>query len=162
MPEWFDNFCKQLIVTRYKVSLTYNSVPAGFFGIFKEISDMIVHLGQSGLHIDSSFVPDISIDIHWGKYWSANNLNEKYGERKKFEHNYPDYFPQALSNPQEPWCYPENALGEFRKWVREEYIASGKFKNYLMDKVKQNSLPVSFAQIAISSYGINDSSKKSN
>ena len=44
-----------------RVSLTYNSVPPGYFGIFKEISDMIVHLGQSGLHIDSKFVPDISV-----------------------------------------------------------------------------------------------------
>ena len=47
-----------------RVSLTYNSVPAGFFSIFKEISDMIVTLGQAGLHIDSSFVPDGSVGIH--------------------------------------------------------------------------------------------------
>ena len=46
-----------------RVSLTYNSIPVGYFGIFKEISDMIVTLGQSGLHIDRSFVPDISIYI---------------------------------------------------------------------------------------------------
>lgn len=24
-------------------------------------------------------------------------------------YNYPAYFPQALSNPQETWCYPEAA-----------------------------------------------------
>ena len=89
-----------------RVSLTYNSVPPGYFGIFKEISDMIVHLGQSGLHIDSKFVPDISVGIAWAKHWTGNNLAAQYGERIKFEHNYPSYFPQAESNPQEPWCYP--------------------------------------------------------
>lgn len=142
-----------------RVSLTYNSVPSGYFGIFKEISDIIVHLGQSGLMIDDKFVPDISIGIHWAKYWTSNNLSDKFGDRIKFQHNYPKYFPQAESNPQEPWCYPEMALGEFRKWIREKYIGEGKFKNYLSEKVKQNVLPASFAQIAISSYGESDEKK---
>lgn len=143
-----------------RVSLTYNSVPAGYFGIFKEISDMIVHLGQSGLHIDSKFVPDISVGIAWAKHWTGNSLQEKFGERIKFQHNYPDYFPQAESNPQEPWCYPELSLGEFRRWIRETYIGEGKFKKYLTDKVKQNALPASFAQLAIAAYSDNDSTKK--
>ena len=142
-----------------RVSLTYNSVPAGYFGIFKEISDIIVHLGQSGLMIDNKFVPDISVGIHWAKYWTSNKLNEKFGERIKFQHNYPDYFPQAESNPQEPWCYPEMALGEFRRWIREKYIGEGKFEHYLSDKVKQNVLPASFAQIAIAAYSENDDKK---
>jgi hypothetical protein len=135
-----------------RVSLTYNSVPAGYFGVFKEISDMIVHLGQNGLKIDSSFVPDISVGSAWGRHWTSNNFDEKYGKRIKFEHNYPHYFPQADSNPQEPWCYPEAALGEFRRWIREVYIGQGKFSAYLTDKVKKQQLPASFAQIAITSY----------
>jgi hypothetical protein len=145
-----------------RVSLTYNSVPSGYFGIFKEISDIIVHLGQSGLHIDSSFIPDISVGMHWGKFWSTNRLSERFGERIRFEHNYPDYFSQAKSNPQEPWCYPESALGEFRRWVREDYIKAGKFKNYLSDKVKHNALPASFAQIAIAAYDDDGKIKKLN
>ena len=44
-----------------RVSLTYSSVPSGFFGVFKEIADMIVTLGQAGLAIDSAFVPDLSV-----------------------------------------------------------------------------------------------------
>lgn len=135
-----------------RVSLTYNSVPKGYFGIFKEMADMIVTLGQAGLHINSSFVPDISIGKLWAKHWSDNNLQTIYGERIKYEHNYPDYFPQADSNPQEPWCYPEHALGEFRQWLRDDYIKRGKFQNYIDGKVKQNQLPVSFAQLAISAY----------
>lgn len=136
-----------------RVSLTYNSVPHGYFGIFKEMSDMIVTLGQSGIQIDSKFVPDISVGQAWAKYWKAQNLDQKYGERIKYEHNYPGYFKQALSNPQDANCYPEVALGEFRRWLREEYIDGGKFKNYLESKVKDKTFPVSFAQLAISAYG---------
>lgn len=135
-----------------RVSLTYNSVPKGYFGIFKEMADMIVTLGQQGLHIDDNFVPDISVGQQWATHWKTGNLEAIYGERIKFEHNYPNYFPQAKSNPQEPWCYPEAALGEFRRWMRETYIGAGKFKNYLEGKVKERALPISFAQLAIAAY----------
>lgn len=136
-----------------RVSLTYNSVPAGYFGIFKEMADMIVTLGQSGLHIDSNFVPDISVGLGWAKHWKSQNLSDKYGERVTYEHNYPDYFQQALSNPQDANCYPESALGEFRRWFREDYIGQGKFERYITGKVKDKALPISFAQLAISAYG---------
>jgi len=46
-----------------RVSLTYDSIPEGYFGIFKELADMIVTLGNAGLHIDSTFVPDISVGL---------------------------------------------------------------------------------------------------
>ena len=135
-----------------RISLTYSSLPPGYFGIFKEIADMIVHLGQNGVHIDTSFVPDISVGVRWGKYWADSNFDSKWGDRKKFEHNYPSYFPQAYSNPQHPWCYPESALGEFRRWIREDYIGTGKFTAYLTAAVKKKSLPASFAQLAIAAY----------
>ncbi len=135
-----------------RVSLTYNSCPNGYFSVFKEIADMIVHLGQHGLHIDEKFIPDISVGNTWGKFWSANDFDDQFNARQKYEHNYPSYFPQALSNPQEAWCYPEAALGEFRRWYRESYIGEGKFKSYIETKVKQNQLPASFATLAISSY----------
>lgn len=135
-----------------RVSLTYNSLPAGFFGIFKEMADMIVTLGQAGLQIDSSFVPDISVGRCWSDHWSSKNLESQFGARRKFEHNYPSYFPQAKSNPQEPWCYPDAALGEFRRWLREEYIGEGKFQKYIEQKVQHRELPASFAQLAIAAY----------
>jgi len=135
-----------------RVALTYNSVPAGYFSVFKEIADIIVHLGQAGLAIDSKFVPDISVGIGWGKHWVANGLSAKYGERIQFEHNYPSYFPQAKSNPQVPWCYPEMALGEFKRWLREDYIKGGRFEKYLSDQVVKRALPPSFPQLAIAAY----------
>lgn len=143
-----------------RVSMTYKSVPIGYFSVFKEIADIIVHLGQEGLVIDSSFVPDISVGILWSKHWDQTGLSQQYGDRIKFEHNYPDYFPQAKSNPQLPWCYPEMALGEFKRWIREVYIKAGKFEKYLNDQVKKKALPPSFAQIAIAAYTDPDSPKK--
>lgn len=135
-----------------RVSLTYNAVPRGYFGVFKEIADMIVTLGQAGLHIDQTFVPDISVGSVWAAYWAENCLEVKYGKRLTYQHNYPSYFPQALSNPQNPWCYPEGSLGEFRGWFRENYIGSGKFKAYLAGKVRQQQIPASFAQLALTAY----------
>lgn len=135
-----------------RVSLTYNSVPKGYFGIFKEMADMIVTLGQSGLHIDSKFVPDISVGLHWGKHWAEKGLSGTFGERLQFEHNYPNYFPQSRSNPQDCWCYPDSALGEFRRWVRDDYIGQGKFRKYITGQAEKRQLPPSFAQLAIAAY----------
>lgn len=139
-----------------RVSLTYNSVPHGYFGIFKEMSDMIVTLGQAGIHVDSKFVPDISVGTCWSKHWIDSKLSDKFGERAKYEHNYPTYFPQSLSNPQEPWCYPDAALAEFRRWLRENYVGEGKFQKYIEGKVQQKELPASFAQLAIAAYAGED------
>ena len=58
--------------------------------------------------------------------------------------------PQALSNPQESWCYPLASLGYYREWLQGEYIEGGKFKTYLSGKVAKGELPPSMAQLAIS------------
>jgi hypothetical protein len=139
-----------------RVSLTYNSVPKGYFIVFKEIADMIVTLGQAGLQIDSSFVPDGSVGGIWANHWRDNDFDSKFGERKRWEHNYPDYFPQAKSNPQPAWCYPEAALPEFRRWMRENYVGGGKFSNYISNKIRQKELPASFAQLVITAYNIDE------
>ena len=135
-----------------RVSLVYNAIPAGYFGIFKEIAEMIVTLGQAGIPIDDTFVPDISVGQCWAKHWDKSLYQWHYGERIKFDHNYPGYFPQADSNPQPSWCYPEAALGEFRRWFRENYIGDGKFASYLLEKVKQGKLPTTFAKLALEAY----------
>jgi hypothetical protein len=144
-----------------RVSLTHGSVPVGYFCIFKEIADMVVHLGQNGVQIDASFIPDISVGLIWSKHWSENELDNTYGTRIKFDHNYPQYFPQAKSNPQLAWCYPEGALGEFRRWFRDGYVGNGKFANYLTNAVKKKELPPSFAQRAIAAYSQEGTQKPS-
>lgn len=135
-----------------RVSLVYNAVPAGYFCIFKEMSDIMVYLGQNGLQITNKFVPDISVGRLWADYWTKNRLAETFGERRIYKHNYPDYFPQALSNPQDASCYPEASLGEFRKWMRERYIGGGAFERYLEGQVEKLGLPPSFPQLAVSAF----------
>ncbi len=131
-----------------RVSLVHHKVPVGFFSVFKEMADLIVSLIQSNLPVDQKTVPDISVGITWGKYWTDNQLEKTCGKRIKFEHNYPDYFPQAKSNPQQPWAYPDAALPAFRKWMQNEYLPK-KLRPYLESQEFRRSLPPSITTFAI-------------
>ncbi len=136
-----------------RVDMTAVAVPDGYFGIFHEMASMIVPMIHSGVIISDKVVPDISVGKIWSSYWEENNLNERYGERIKYEHRYPDYFPQAKSNPQMAYAYPEEALGHFRKWLRENYIVN-KFPQYLISKVKDLSISSKNAQLALKSFAV--------
>lgn len=134
-----------------RVALAYHTVPVGYFSIFKELADIFVMLIRKGANLGPTFVPDISVGMMWGKYWTAESLEVLHGPRLKYEHNYPSYFPQAASNPQHPYCYPDDALPEFRKWVREIYLIK-RMPGYLLDKVKQGQLPPSIATAALEAF----------
>lgn len=134
-----------------RVSLAYHTVPDGYFSIFKEIADIFVTMIRGGADLGPSFIPDISVGQLWSKYWVAESLEILYGERRKYEHNYPNYFPQSAANPQPSYCYPDDALGEFRKWVREEYIAK-RMSPYLIQKVKQGQIPPAAATAALEAF----------
>jgi len=134
-----------------RVSLSYHTVPDGYFSVFKEIADMLVTLIRGGANLDNHFIPDISVGQLWSKYWTKENLEVVYGDRRKYDHHYPSYFPQAVSNPQASYCYPDEALGEFRKWVRTEYIPN-RMPNYLEQKVKQGQLPPKAALKALDAF----------
>jgi hypothetical protein len=134
-----------------RVSLVYHTVPDGYFSVFKEIADIIVTMIRSGAKIGKDFIPDISVGMAWAKYWKAENLEVVYGERQRYEHNYPDYFPQALSNPQPAYCYPDEAWGEFRKWVRDFYLDQ-QMPKYLENKVREGKLPAPSATAAIAAF----------
>jgi hypothetical protein len=109
---------------------------------------MVVTMIQSGVPVGDKTVPDISVGIHWAKHWRDGDLDATFGERVKFEQDYPEYFPQAASNPHEPWAYPESALAEFRRWMREVYFKD-KFPGYLGNQVKARALPAAIAVLAI-------------
>lgn len=132
-----------------RIALNFQSAPKGFFHVFNEAHTIIYELILAGAAIDEKFVVDISIGLHWSKYWTENGLSEGYGERCKYPHCYPDSHPQARSNPQESWCYPLAALGAYREWLQNEYIEGGKFRTYLNGKVSRGELPPSVAQLAI-------------
>lgn len=113
-----------------------DKIPAGFFSVFREMVDITVPLITAGFELGPKTVPDISVGIRWANYWKKNNLQEKFGEVQKHPHVYPDWFPQNKAGPVPANIYPEDALGEFRRWLREEYVPKG-FKDYLADKVQQ-------------------------
>jgi hypothetical protein len=102
--------------------LLLNNSPAGYFSVFKEISDVVLAAIGGGLNVDHHTVPDISVGQVWAKYWSSNNLEAKFGPRVHYPHFYPDYYPQAKKNPLEAYVYPNEALAEFRKWMRDAYL----------------------------------------
>ena len=126
-----------------------NTSPAGYFSVFEETSAFVISAIRHGLIVDQHTVPDISVGICWGKYWTTNNLNTRFGERMKHPHIYPDDFPQSQAEP-DAWVYPNEALGEFRTWLLSEYIPD-KFPRYIRNKAKQGMLPASRASLMISS-----------
>jgi hypothetical protein len=135
-----------------RVTLAYHTVPVGYFSIFKELADIFVMLIRNGANVGPQFVPDISVGQLWAKHWTTESLDIIYGERIKYEHNYPLYYPQSGSNPQHPYCYPDDALGEFRKWVREVYLAK-RMPDYLLTKVKQGQISPAIATAALEAFG---------
>ncbi len=121
-----------------RVSLLQNSSPDGYWIIYNEVSGLIVDLITASLTVNDKTIPDISVGKHWGAYWAENNLDDKYGARIEYFHNYPSYYPQSKSNPQTPKAYPDAAIPEFRRWFRHVYLPT-KFPKYILTKA--NILP---------------------
>jgi len=122
-----------------------DQIPANYFSIFREMADLTFHLANSNFKLDAQSIPDISVGIHWGKYWSKNSLADQYGERVKFIHNYPENFPQAQGNQKEAWIYPILSLGVFRNWLQSTYVHTH-LAPYLAKKVGEGALPAPKAE----------------
>jgi hypothetical protein len=123
-----------------RIDLTHSSVPSGFFCVFQESAQMIVPMIRADVIISDRVIPDISVGRVWSKYWKDNEFDLKYGRRLKYDHNYPDYYPQAASNPQPSYAYPDASLGEFRSWLRKSYIAVN-LSDYILRQYKTGKLP---------------------
>lgn len=116
-----------------RVSILTDSAPDGYFIIFHEVTGLISDLIAAGLPVNDRTIPDISVGQVWGKHWAANNFDATYGKRIEYDHYYPAYYPQAQSNPQKPWAYPDAALPEFRQWFRHTYLPT-KYPKYILTK----------------------------
>lgn len=108
-------------------------VPEGYFIIFNEIAGLMVDLITAGLAVNMYTVPDISVGSCWGRHWNSNGLSDQFGARIPCAHHYPDDFNQSASNPQMINAYPNEALPEFRRWFRHEYLPT-KFPKYILTK----------------------------
>ena len=121
----------------FQERITLNdTVPAGYFSVFREMVDITVPLINAGFELGPKTVPDISVGTRWANHWKRNNFDERYGSVVKHPHVYPDWFPQSKAGPVPASIYPEEALGEFRRWLREDYVPRG-FREDLSDKVQQ-------------------------
>jgi len=125
-----------------------DSTPAGYFSVFKESTDLVLAAIKAGLAVDADLVPDIGLGAAWAAHWKLNDLAARYGDRGKHAHSYPEYFPQAKSNPQDVNLYPVEALGDFRQWMQNEYIPL-RFPKPIQDQVSDGALPPSAAELLI-------------
>lgn len=121
-----------------RVSLLKDSVPIGYFSIFKESTGLVVDLINAGLPVNQHTIPDGSVGGTWGRYWTGNNLAAKHGERIEYPHYYPPEYPQSVSNPQKANAYPNEAWAEFQSWFRSVYLPT-KYPIYILKKA--NILP---------------------
>lgn len=128
--------------------LSMHALPVGYFSVFREMADFILLSIQNGFKMDHQTVPDISVGKRWAAHWKEHGLAAKHGERIHHQHNYPEYFPQAASNPQDMNVYPVAALGDFRLWLQNEYIPKH-FPAYVVGKVKAGLLPASAAELLL-------------
>jgi hypothetical protein len=140
IPDSWRNFHERVLLN--------DQVPIGFFSVFREIADIVVHMIQSGCPLDDHTVPDGSVGVVWSSYWVDYELEARYGPRQKHPHNYPDWFPQAVANPIQAWVYPVEALGHFRIWLYEQYIPKN-FPKYLEGKVKKGVFLPSRAELLL-------------
>lgn len=117
----------------------YGAVPLGYFSVFQESAPIFISLIKHGVIISDKIIMDVSIGITWSNYWKSELLEKRYGERLKYQHNYPLYYRQAKSNPQKCFIYPLDVLGEFRKWLENIYLPA-QFTTYLLNQLRKGNL----------------------
>jgi len=135
-----------------RIDLTTDTVPDGYFCVFREIASMIVPMIRSGVMISDKVIPDISVGRFWSEFWVENGLSQKFGDRVRFDHEYPEYYPQAKSNPQASHAYPDGCLGIFRAWLKRHYIIT-KLPKYLLGQTKKG-LDLQDANLVLSAFDV--------
>ncbi|MET3817298.1 hypothetical protein [Pantoea sp. UYEF8] len=124
----------------YRARIKLNDqIPSSHFAVFREIADIAMNLIGGGFPMDDTTSLDGSVGSHWGRYWTANKLSEKFGERIQHPHFYPDNYRQSAANKHiTAAIYPIEALGVFRKWLHDNY-AMEKLPKYLDNKKISNA-----------------------
>ena len=142
-----------------RIDMTSDVVPDGYFSVFREIAAMIVPMIKEGVIISDKVIPDISVGKAWSSFWVENDYDTVIGPRIKFDHSYPSYYPQAKSNPQPSYAYPDNALGIFRTWLKTHYIKN-KLPTYLLNQKNKGNIPALTASKALQALTAPQSGKK--
>lgn len=142
IPESWKTFHERILLN--------DQMPVGYFSVFREIADFVVHMIKAGCPLDSHTMPDGSVGIAWNNEWNRKGLAQQFGERTKYPDNFPDWFPQAAANPVGAWIYPVEALGYFRRWLYENYAQTA-YPKYVTSKVKQGAFLPARANALIAS-----------
>jgi hypothetical protein len=135
-----------------RIDLTTIAVPSGYFCVFTQVAGMIVSMIRNGVRINDRVIPDISVGKSWSAYWVNNELASKYGERTNYSHEYPDYYPQAKSNPQPAYAYPNEAWATFQEWFHNNYLGDTPLTTYLAGQVKKGTLQYSTANKVLEAF----------
>lgn len=126
-----------------------NEIPADCFSVFTESLELLTRLARANVDIGPHTVPDISVGGRWSEWWVEKNLDQKYGQRRKHPHRYPADHPQSAANAvMEVNVYPLAALGEFKIWLRDQYVKVH-LKTYLDSKVAKKQLTPETAMKAL-------------
>lgn len=131
-----------------RLDLIHDRVPMGYFCVFRETADLYAALIRGGINPGLKILIDISVGKVWARHWRTEKLAEKFGSELRFEHFYPGFYAQAISNPQTPLCYHEDSWPAFRRWLRDVYIPT-KLPEYLKRLVAKNAISASEASGAI-------------
>ncbi len=134
-----------------RINMNGRTVSPDCFSVFHEIGPMGPELIHAEVPLDEHTMPDISAGREWSRHWVSSGLDEKYGQRSRYGHMFPPYYPQARKNPVQAWQYPLDALPEFRRWLYGFYIPIG-FPKYLQRKVRNKEIPASVSAKAIEAF----------
>ncbi len=114
--------------------LELNTTPLGYFSILNEGAGILLEARRAGVRLGPKAIPDISVGSTWASHWRKKKLATIYGERKKYNHTFPDDYPQSRRDEIPANMYPDAALPEFRRWLRTTY-ATEKLPAYLRSKL---------------------------
>lgn len=122
-----------------RLDLVHDRVPMGYYCVFRETADLYAALIRGGINPGLKILIDISVGKVWARHWRTEKLGERFSRELRFEHFYPGFYAQAISNPQTPLCYHEDSLPAFRRWLRDTYIPT-KLPEYLKRLVAKGAI----------------------
>ncbi|HKO70857.1 MAG TPA: hypothetical protein VJV58_08000 [Bradyrhizobium sp.] len=107
-----------------RISIQNGSAPEGYFIVFSEVSGIVIDLINADLLVSEKTIPVFGVEKSWSDHWTKSYFDDVYGARIT-----------AVRNPQLPWAYPDEALAEFRRWFRHEYLTT-RFPRYMLTRAE--------------------------
>lgn len=107
-----------------RISISNGGAPDSYFTIFGEVSGIVIDLVNADLPLSEKTISDTGVETSWADHWTKSYLDDVYGARIT-----------DTSNPRLPWAYPNEALAEFRRWFRHDYLIT-RFPRYVLTRAR--------------------------